>query len=97
MSSNMTEIYFWVLDSHPEQISLVTIDKTQMVIHLRAVIKCEKGKALQDHDTDTLALGKFFMKQEEAPMHLAWINLDCLLDCDKLRLLHVIPNLPRST
>lgn len=100
MSSNTIELYVWVLGDQLDQISLVTIDKTQTIIHLRAAIKLEKENGLRDHDADTLALWRFPVTKEEVPIRLANTNLDTLPDRDKLRSLHgisqVFPDLPED-
>jgi hypothetical protein len=84
------ELYCWVLDSDPNHISPVQIEKTQTIANLRTSIKAMKEQALGGHDADTLALWKFYMVKEEVLMRLQHINLDSLPDRHKLRSLHAI-------
>ena len=88
--SDETELFFWILDNDPEQISLVKIEKTQTIIHLRAAIKNTNENELRNYDADTLALWKFSMAKEQLSMFLAQTNLGSLLDRDKLRSMGVI-------
>jgi hypothetical protein len=88
--SNKIELYWWVLGTEPDKISLVQIEKTETVTHLRTAIKVVKENALRGYDADTLALWKISMAKEEVVTLLAQINLNSLPDHLKLRSLHGI-------